>query len=64
MRCDFDGRQIGGFAHDEDPRIKGRAHVGSAWFAPLIPGGTLVPVRIAFASPSVGQATIYVRAGE
>ncbi len=64
LRCDFDGRQIGGFAHDEDPRVKGKPNDGTAWFARLKPGEPLIPVRIAFDSPSVGRATMYVTADE
>ena len=64
LRCDFDGRQIGGFAHDEDPSVKGKPNYGSAWFARLKPGEPLVPVRITFQSPSVGQATMYLTGDE
>lgn len=64
LRCDFSGRQTGGFAYDEDPRVKGRPHDGSAWFAPMAPGGPVVPVRIAFMLSPAGWATMYVTAGE
>lgn len=60
MRCDFQGRLLAGFPRDEDPARAARPHNGSAWFAPLWPGGPPLPVRMAFETRFFGQATMYL----
>ncbi len=62
LRCDFEGRQLGGFIHDEDQtRLREPQH-GTAWFAATTPGGEQVPVRIEFRTRWFGTATMYVTA--
>ncbi len=60
LRCDFQGRQLGGFAVGEDQDRRGRIQHGSAWFAALAPGQPPVPVRIAFHAGGLGDATMYL----
>ena len=60
LRCDFIGRQTAGFMLAEDRATLQRPHTSTAWFAPLTPGGPLVPVRIAFHTRWFGDATMYL----
>ena len=60
LRCEFTGRQLGGFKTDEDRADQQRLQQGTAWFAPLTPGGPMVPVRIAFHTKWFGDATMYL----
>ncbi len=60
LRCDFEGRQLGGFVHDEDLNVLRRPQHGSAWFASLAPGAPPVPVRITFSTRILGAATMYL----
>ena len=62
LRCDFEGRQLGGFVHDEDISVLRRPQLGSAWFASLAPGEPPVPVRITFRTRAFGAATMYLNA--
>ena len=62
LRCDFVGRQLAGFMLNEDRATLQRPQMGTAWFAPLVPGGAVVPVRIAFRTRWFGDATMYVAA--
>ncbi len=62
LRCDFEGRQLAGFVHDVDEATLRQVQHGSAWLAPLVPGGPVVPVRISFQTRWFGQATMYVTA--
>ena len=64
LRCDFEGRQLGGFVHDEDLNVLRRPQRGSAWFASLAPGEPPVPVRITFSTRVLGSATMYLTAGD
>lgn len=59
LRCDFVGLQVAGFLHGAGSDAR-RPRRGSAWFAPLEPGGAPLPVRVIFATPWVGQITMYV----
>ena len=61
LRCDFEGRQLGGFKLGEDPDELRRPQHGSAWFASLTPDGAKVPVLISFHTPWFGQAMMYLR---
>jgi len=61
LRCDFTGWQVAGFRHDAGPAAH-RPKYGSAWFAPLAPGGPPLPVRVSFGTPWVGHVTLYVTA--
>lgn len=60
LRCDFEGRQTGGFMLDGDRAVLSRPQRGSAWFAAPAPGGPMIPVRIVFAARLVGEVTMYL----
>lgn len=60
LRCNFEGRQLAGFMHDVDEAELKRVQRGSAWFAPLTPGGQSLPVRIKFSTRFFGEATMYL----
>ena len=60
LRCEFSGRQLGGFKTDEDRAVQEKVQQGTAWFAALTPGGPMVPVRIAFRTKWFGEATMYL----
>ena len=62
LRCDFSGHQIDGFLFEEDPVKAGRPKRGSAWLAPLTPGGPPMPVRLSFETTWFGDATMYLNA--
>lgn len=61
LRCDFTGRQLGGYKLGEDREHLKRPQYGTAWFAALQPGGPKIPVRISFHTEFFGQATMYLR---
>ena len=58
MRCDFVGRQTGGFMLGEDRERLARPQEGSAWFASV--NGAMTPVRMAFRTRWFGDATMYL----
>ena len=60
LRCEFSGRQLGGFKVDEPRADQEKVQQGTAWFAALTPGGPMVPVRIAFRTKWFGDATMYL----
>jgi len=60
LRCDFVGRQIGGFVHDVDRAELEKPQLGSAWLAPALPGGPPMPVRMTFHTRFFGDATMYL----
>ena len=60
LRCDFVGRQLAGFKKDEDRQELAKPKTGSAWFAPLSPGGQPVPVRVSFRTGLFGEAVMYI----
>jgi hypothetical protein len=62
LRCEFVGRQTGGFMLDAERSTLEQPHTGTAWFAPLQPGGPMVPVRVAFRTRWLGDATLYLAA--
>ena len=65
LRCDFEGRQLGGFLRDADQEQLRRPQHGSAWLAPIGPGGLRVPVEITFGTRWFGDATMYLaKSGE
>ena len=43
LRCEIAGYQLAGFVHDADPETLRRPHRSTVWFAPLAPGGPVVP---------------------
>ncbi len=60
LRCDFEGRQLGGFIRDGDREALRRPQRGTAWFAAATPGGPRLPVRVAVQTRWVGEVTMYV----
>lgn len=59
-RCDFEGRQLAGFAHDVDRTQLARPQRGTAWLARVAPGEPLLPVRLTFHTRFFGDATMYL----
>ena len=62
LHCEFEGRQLGGFMLDESRETLQRPQRGSAWFATLVPGGPILPVRISFRTRWFGDATMFIAA--
>jgi hypothetical protein len=62
LRCDFEGRELAGFLLGEDDAEHRSPLRGSAWLAPVLPGGPPLPVRIAFQTRWFGWATMYLTA--
>lgn len=60
LRCEFVGRQLGGFMLNEDRERLSQPQAGTAWFAAVVPGGPMIPVRIAFKTRWFGEATMYL----
>ncbi len=60
LRCDFDGRQLGGFVNNENEDALRKPRHGTAWFAAVLPGVPPVPVRVAFDNKLLGQVTLYL----
>lgn len=60
LRCDFEGRLVAGFKHGGDRDRDSRPMHGSAWIAPVGPGGDKLPVRLTFDTRWFGQATMYL----
>ena len=64
QRCDFEGRQLGGFMLDGDRTAAQRPQRASAWFAATVPGGPMIPVRMQFETRFVGNVTMYLATPE
>ena len=60
LRCDFDGRQLGGFVNNENEDALRKPRHGTAWLAAVLPGAPPVPVRVAFDNKLLGQVTLYL----
>ncbi len=60
LRCDFEGRQLGGFLLDANRAKAQRPRRGTAWFAAASPGGPMIPVRIQFETDLIGNLTMYL----
>ena len=60
LRCDLVGRQLAGFMLDEDRERLLRPQTGTAWFASVMPGAPMIPVRVAFRTRWFGEATMYL----
>ncbi len=61
LRCQFSDQTLAGYrtgsGRDDDMRI----HRGTIWFARVIPGMEMVPVRAAVETRILGDAMIYLR---
>jgi hypothetical protein len=62
LRCDFEGRQLGGFVRNEDEDDLRKPRHGTAWMADLVPGAPPVPVKVIFENKVLGQVTLYLTA--
>lgn len=62
MQCDFVGRQLGGFMHEDDPVEMARPQRGSAWMGTPVQGFVKLPVRLSFELKYFGHATMYLTA--
>ncbi len=60
LRCDFDGRQLGGFVNNENEDSLRKPRHGTAWLAAVLPGAPPVPVRVAFDNKLLGQVMLYL----
>ncbi len=60
LHCGFEGKQLGGFAFDEDRERLQRPQLGGAWFAAVSPGQPMIPVRISFHTRWFGDATMFI----
>lgn len=60
LRCDFSGRMLAGFKFDDDRGRDAKPMRGSAWMASVVPGGPLLPVRMAFETRWFGDAIMYL----
>ncbi len=64
LRCDFDGRQLGGFVNNENEDSLRKPRHGTAWLAAVLPGVPPVPVRVAFDNKLLGAVTLYLTAAK
>jgi hypothetical protein len=62
LRCDFDGRQTGGFVTNENEDSLRKPRHGTAWLAPMLPNAPPVPVRVIFDNKILGEVTLYLTA--
>ena len=62
LRCDFVGRMLAGFKFGDDRNKDSKPMHGSAWLAPVVPGGPPIPVRMTFETRWFGDATMYLKA--
>jgi hypothetical protein len=60
LRCDFAGQLLAGFKFGDDRARDSKPMHGSAWLAPVLPGGPPMPVRMAFETRWFGDATMYL----
>jgi len=60
LRCDLEGRQLGGFQHDVDAEELHKIQHSTAWLARLVPGGAKLPVRVMFETRFFGHGTAYL----
>ncbi len=60
LRCDFDGRLLGGFVRNEDEEELKKPRHGTAWLADMVPGAPPVPVKVIFENRILGLVTLYL----
>jgi hypothetical protein len=60
LRCEFVGRQTGGFKHDVSDEELHKLHYSTAWLARVVPDAPPLPVRIVFEAHFFGHATAYL----
>ena len=64
QRCDFAGREVGGFDTLDDWPDARKIRHARAWFARLTPDGPPMPVRIDFEAKLVGEAQMVLVAAD
>jgi hypothetical protein len=62
LRCDFEGRQLGGFVNNENEDDLKKPRYGAAWLAPLLPNAPPVPVQVVFENKILGKVTLVLTA--
>jgi hypothetical protein len=62
LHCEFSGRMLAGFLLDDDRARDSKPMHGSAWMAPVVANGPLLPVRMSFQTRWFGDATMYLTA--
>ena len=60
LRCDFDGKLQAGYRLEDSPEERAKSRHGAAWFAPVVPGAPLLPVRIEFETAMFGDVLMYL----
>jgi hypothetical protein len=60
LRCDFSGRMLAGFKFGDNRERDSKPMHGSAWLAPVVAGGSPLPVRMAFETRWFGDAIMYL----
>ncbi|MBV9735045.1 MAG: DUF3108 domain-containing protein [Acidisphaera sp.] len=60
LRCDFSGKLLAGFMHDESIAQQARVRHGSAWFAQVAPNVVPIPIRLTFETRWFSPATAYL----
>jgi hypothetical protein len=60
LRCDFSGRMLSGFKFGDNRERDSKPMHGSAWLAPVVAGGSPLPVRLAFETRWFGDAIMYL----
>lgn len=60
LRCDFDGRLLAGYRREDSAAERDKSRHGTAWFAAVVPGAPMLPVRIQFETTWFGDATMYL----
>ncbi len=59
LHCAITARFVAGFMPDTDEQFR-KPQLATAWFAPLVPGGPPVPVRITIPTKWFGDASLYL----
>jgi hypothetical protein len=60
LHCDLEGRQLGGFVHNENEDSLKKPRHGDAWLADMVPGAPPVPVKVIFENKFLGHVTLYL----
>jgi hypothetical protein len=62
LRCNFTGRLVAGFRSNDSATERTQSRGGSAWLAQVVPGASLLPVKMVFETAWFGDATMYLTA--